>query len=72
MDLNSILPLLLSSNGAQTADIIKAILGNKEYSGVETVMELMKDRQKNKTNGFAPVLDFVSDDILGVLTRFFA
>lgn len=72
MDLNSILPLLLSGGGASAADIIKAVMGNESYAGMESVMELMKNRQKHKSVGFAPVLGFVSDDILGVMTRFFA
>ena len=70
MDLNAILPLLLGSNKTDKSDLIKAILGqNGDYG---SLFQNLSNKRKNKAVGFAPLLGFVSDDILGIMTRFFA
>ncbi len=70
MDLNSILPLLLGSSKTDKSDLIKAILGqNGDYG---SLFQSFTNKRKNKAEGFTPVLGFVSDDILGIMTRFFA
>ena len=70
MDINSILPLLLSGGKAETSDIIKALMGDNANFGA--IFDAVSAKQKNKAEGLKPVLDFVSNDILGVMTRFFA
>lgn len=57
------------------ADILSTLLkkegGSPEMAAVLSNALKDRDKQKKKAEGFAPVLGFINDDILGKLTKYF-
>jgi len=87
MDLKDILPLLMKNSNPQMAGMMNAMSGGdkskifEEMLGKDaknkdlmTMFNLMNTAKKNRpepSNGLRPIYPFVSDEILGVLVKYY-
>ncbi len=85
MDLSEILPLLLKPGDDTTAMLIKMLQGGDKTDAVSAMLGknaspemasvlgamMSQNKHKQKAEGLRPILGFVDNDNLGILTRYF-